>query len=128
MKQVVIKRSQWTAGSLYRQKEDTYCAIGFAMRSAGFEGTQVRRFHHSDPDMTQIAGKLVAAGIHKLVCPVTDESSGGVEGFVLNGLAQDIIDINDKQMGERIRTLNPERERLLTEAFKRADLELVFED
>lgn len=138
MKQVVIKRSQWTAGAFFRLQEDTYCALGFAMKSAGLRGADVTRAltgrclpNGERTNVDPTAERLVAAGLQSLVCPVRDRFNGEVVKLNFNHLADRIMDINDKHMDGEInnrRVLNPERERQLTEAFKEANLELVFED
>lgn len=132
MKQVIIKRSKWTAGSFYRPTTETYCAIGFAMRAAGFKENQVTRAlsaYDATGAMVATAEKLIAAGLHKLVCPVKNHA-GVVIGFRFNDLAERIMRINDALVPDEHgnnRTLTPERERKLTEAFKKAKLELIFE-
>lgn len=111
---VTIKRSQWTARSFYNSNR--YCAIGFALKSAGFADHVIEC---GEINVDGGAEKLVNAGLEKLVCPVP-----GTERLQWSDVVSDIVSANDD---EASRGLTPEREQKLAKAFAKAGVKVVFE-
>lgn len=122
---VTITRSKWTHGTFYSEARDKYCAIGFAMRGAGFSN---ERIASSSIHESEAAARLVQAGLEQLVCL-------SPRGTTLewNDNASDIIHANDSWGNSTVTPndepeLTPERERNISEAFAKIGVKVIFED